>query len=358
MKIITVIGARPQFIKAAVISHAIRQIAATGADIEEYLLHTGQHYDPNMSALFFTQLDLPAPKWHLACGNDISAMKKAITPILESERPDIVIVYGDTNSTLAGAEAAHALTIPVAHIEAGLRSFNNLMPEENNRILTDRIASWRFCPTRTAMTNLQAEGLTEQNYLVGDVMYDAALLFMPDEQEQRELLKRYDLQSKQFVLTTIHRASTAENIPALTAIIQALAQIPMPVLLPLHPHTAKTVNSSPALQQLLAQATNIRVIEPVGYREMLALERNARHIITDSGGMQKEAYFQRTPCITLREQTEWTETVLAGWNHLAGTDTQAILNTLKQPFAQQPIDEYGDGHSAQQILCILCPNAF
>lgn len=358
MKIITVIGARPQFVKAAVVSRAIRKLAHQGVPIQEQLLHTGQHYDYTMSELFFRQLDLPAPRWHLNCGNDMSKMKAAIMPILQTEQPDVVIVYGDTNSTLAGAEAAHAISIPVAHIEAGLRSFNETMPEERNRIATDRIATWLFCPTRTAVENLRREAITQSVYHVGDVMYDAALIFTPEEAKQQAILDQYGLQAKHFALTTIHRASTAENETALTNIIRALSQIPMPVLLPLHPHTAKTVQAIPALQQLLAQATNIRVVEPIGYLEMLALEHQAQLILTDSGGMQKEAYFQRTPCITLREDTEWTETVENGWNRLAGTETQRILDATRQPFRGAAIDEYGDGHCAEKILRILCPNEY
>jgi len=357
MKIITVIGARPQFIKAAVVSQAIRQMAQQGVDIQEKILHSGQHYDYNMSALFFAQLPLPTPEWHLDCGNDIEQMKSAITPILQAEQPDVVIVYGDTNTTLAGAEAADALQIPVAHIEAGLRSFNDSMPEEHNRIITDRIATWRFCPTRTAMDNLRHEGLTAHAYHVGDVMYDATLLFTPDEQTQQQVLDQYGVSSKQFIIATIHRAATAENVTALTHIIHALAQTEMPVLLPLHPHTAHTIAAHPALQQRIHNAPNIRVIEPVGYREMLVLEKQARTIVTDSGGMQKEAYFQATPCITLRDETEWVETVEAGWNRLAGTDTKSILQALRTKAEQRPILDYGDGHSAQEIIRILWQNA-
>ena len=356
MKIITIIGARPQFVKAAVVGVAIQRHAAQGMPIEEQILHTGQHYDYNMSELFFTQLGIPAPAWHLNCGNDTARMQAAITPILREQQPDIVLVYGDTNSTLAGARAAHSLAIPVAHIEAGLRSFNNTMPEEYNRIETDKIATWLFCPTKTAVENLQKEGITEGVYPVGDVMYDAAMLFSPDAEEQQQIIALYAVHPRQFCLATIHRASTAENIPALTTILRAFAQLPLPVLFPLHPHTAKTIKANASLQQLLHEATNIRIIEPVGYVQMLALEQQARWIITDSGGIQKEAYFQRTPCITLRNETEWVETVKAGWNALAGTETERILKAITQPFAQQPIDEYGDGHAAQQIIQILCPN--
>ena len=357
MKIITVIGARPQFIKAAVVSKAIRQTAMQGIDIQEAILHTGQHYDYNMSELFFSQLDIPVPQWHLECGNDIAKMKAAILPVLKAERPDLVLVYGDTNSTLAGAETANELSIPVAHVEAGLRSYNDSMPEEHNRIATDHVSTWLFCPTRMAVENLRRENITKGVYRVGDVMYDAALMFTPDEATQQEILQHYQLPSKQFALATIHRASTADDPEALLHIIRALAQAGMPVLWPLHPHTRKTVDSTPSLQQALREAASIHIIEPVGYIRMLALEQQAKLIITDSGGIQKEAYFQRTPCITLREETEWTETVQAGWNRLAGTETERIIQALSMPFQPKEIDEYGDGHSAAQIIRILCPSA-
>jgi UDP-GlcNAc3NAcA epimerase len=354
MRIITVIGARPQFVKAAVVSRAIRQKALLGADIQESILHTGQHYDYNMSDLFFSQLDIPAPEWHLDCGNDTVKMKAAILPILRAGKPDIVLVYGDTYSTLAGAEAAHELAIPVAHIEAGLRSFNDAMPEEYNRIATDRIASWLFCPTTTAVENLRREGISRGVYHTGDVMYDAALAFTPDEAAQRQIILSYGLEPKTFALTTVHRASTAENTEALTSIIAALAQVGMPVLWPVHPHTRKTIERTRSLQQALRKAPMIQLIEPVGYTAMLALERQARLIITDSGGIQKEAFFQHTPCVTLRDESEWVETLKAGWNRLAGTDTERILQAVRMPFEPQPIDEYGSGHSAEQIIDILC----
>lgn len=356
MKIITIIGARPQFIKAAVVSNAIEKMAKSGVDIQEAILHTGQHYDANMSDLFFRQLNIPSPKYHLNCGNNIEEMKSSIRPILETDKPDIVIVYGDTNSTLAGAETAHSLHIPVAHIEAGLRSFNDSMPEEKNRILTDRISAWLFCPTQTAVDNLHNEGYTNGIYWVGDVMYDAALHFTPNESLQADILSHYGLESKQFILATMHRASTADNVEAIAHILQAFKQIGIPILLPLHPHTAKTIKAHSSLQQLIQEAKNLRIIEPVGYIETLTLERHAKFIMTDSGGMQKEAYFQHTPCITLRDETEWIETVDAGWNRLAGTDTERIRKAVELPFAKQPITDFGDGRSAQQIIQILCPN--
>lgn len=353
MKIITVIGARPQFIKAAVVSNAIEKMAKRDVDIQEAILHTGQHYDANMSDLFFRQLNIPSPKYHLNCGNNIEEMKSSIRPILETEKPDIVIVYGDTYSTLAGAETAHSLHIPVAHIEAGLRSFNDSMPEEKNRILTDRISTWLFCPTQTAVDNLHNEGYTNGIYWVGDVMYDAALHFTPNESLQADILLHYGLESKQFILATMHRASTADNVEAIAHILQAFKQIGLPILLPLHPHTAKTIKAHSSLQQLIQEAKNIRIIEPVGYIETLALERHAKYIMTDSGGMQKEAYFQRTPCITLREETEWIETIKSGWNRLAGTKTEDILRALNTPFEQELILEYGDGNAAEKIINIL-----
>lgn len=353
MKIITIIGARPQFIKAAVVSNAIEKMAKRGVDIQEAILHTGQHYDANMSELFFRQLNIPSPKYHLNCGNNIEEMKSSIRPILETEKPDIVIVYGDTYSTLAGAETAHSLHIPVAHIEAGLRSFNDSMPEERNRILTDCISTWLFCPTQTAVDNLHNEGYTNGIYWVGDVMYDAALHFTPNESLQADILSHYGLESKQFILATMHRASTADNVEAIAHILQAFKQTGLPTLLPLHPHTAKTIKAHSSLQQLIQEAKNIHIIEPVGYIETLTLERHAKFIMTDSGGMQKEAYFQRTPCITLREETEWIETIKSGWNRLAGTKTEDILRALNTPFEQELILEYGDGNAAEKIINIL-----
>jgi UDP-GlcNAc3NAcA epimerase len=358
MKIITIIGARPQFIKATVVSRAIIAMAKGGVEIEEKILHTGQHYDSNMSELFFRQLDIPTPCWNLACGNNFEQMKASILPILQAEKPDIVLVYGDTTSTLAGAQAAHSLSIPIAHIEAGLRSFNMSMPEEYNRIQTDRLSTWLFCPTHTAVENLHREGITTNVFHTGDVMYDAALTFIPDHQTQADILSHYAVRSKQFAIATIHRAATAENVPALRDIIQAFKQIELPILLHLHPHTAKTIEADSSLQDLIISAPNVHIIAPIGYIEMLVLERHASHIFTDSGGMQKEAYFQGTPCITLRDETEWTETVNAGWNRLVGTNTQRIIDAFRIPFAGEIFDEYGNGNSAQQIIHLLCQKKY
>lgn len=358
MKIITIIGARPQFIKATVVSRAIQVMADRGVEIEEKILHTGQHYDSNMSELFFRQLDIPMPCWNLACGNNFEQMKASILPILQAEEPNIVLVYGDTTSTLAGAQAAHLLNIPIAHIEAGLRSFNTSMPEEYNRIQTDRLSTWLFCPTHTAVENLHREGITTNVFYTGDVMYDAALTFTPDQKTQADILAQHTVVSKQFAIATIHRAATAENVPALRDIIQAFKQIELPILLPLHPHTAKTIEADSSLQDLIISAPNVHIIAPIGYIEMLVLERHARYIFTDSGGMQKEAYFQQTPCITLRDETEWLETVHAGWNRLVGTNTQQIIDASRLPFFGKTIDEYGDGHSAEHIVQLLCQKEY
>lgn len=341
MNIITIVGARPQFIKAAAVMHVYAQ---------NRLLHTGQHYDYNMSEAFFNELHLPAPQWNLDCRNNDPDMTTKIQAILQAEKPDVVIVFGDTYSTLCGARAAKLAGINVAHIEAGLRSFNDSMPEEYNRIETDKIAQYLFCPTHTAVKNLQAEGITNNVFLVGDVMYDAALRFTPNEEEQAQILNSLHITAKQYYLATIHRADTADSPAKIESIFRALQALDKDVIVPLHPHTAKTIAENTTLQDLLKASPSIRIIDPVGYRQMLSLEKNALVILTDSGGVQKEAYFQRTPCVTLRNETEWTETVNAGWNRLAGTDTDRIIKACTTPFNGSEIAEYGDGKAAERII--------
>lgn len=347
MKSIVVVGARPQFIKAAAIMRESRQ---------SRILHTGQHYDYNMSGQFFNELGLPAPEWNIDCRNNDPAMLPKIRTILEAEQPDVVIVFGDTFSTLAGAQAACQAGIDVAHIEAGLRSFNPSMPEEYNRIETDKISRYLFCPTHTAVENLKAEGILSNVYLVGDVMYDAALTFTPQAEEEKQILDCFQLAAKQYYLATIHRADTADSADKLKAIFDALRALDKETIIPLHPHTAKTIAANTHLQALLASSTQLHIIPPVGYRQMLTLEKNARIILTDSGGVQKEAYFQRTPCVTLRNETEWTETIAAGWNRLAGTSTASIIEACSQPFNGKPITEYGEGNAARQIIETLVRN--
>ncbi|MDR3260756.1 MAG: UDP-N-acetylglucosamine 2-epimerase (non-hydrolyzing) [Tannerella sp.] len=361
MKIITIIGARPQCIKAAMLSRAIINHNRFGdTPIEEKILHTGQHYDENMNRVFFEQLEIPQPAWQLQCGRGSHAKMTAqmlveIEKILLEDRPDQVLVYGDTNSTLAGALAAAKLHIPVIHVEAGLRSFNKQMPEEINRILTDHLSGHLFCPTFAAVRNLQNEGIREGVFHVGDVMYDAAITFGQIAGQTSSVLSSLQLAAGKFYLCTVHRAENTDHQERLTRIIRALVEIAgpdSPVVLPLHPRT-KTYLEKYQLYTLLAMNRYVRLIEPVDYLDMVMLEKHATAILTDSGGVQKEAYFHRTPCVTLRDETEWVETVAAGWNQLAGYRTENILDCMKNKPVQTDIREYGDGNAAGKIIDIL-----
>ena len=358
MRILTIIGARPQFIKAAAVSRAINaHNKSGGCRIDELILHTGQHYDHNMSQIFFDDLEIPKPAWQLNCSAMMpEPMSEEIITTVKGEKFDCVLLYGDTYSTLAGALAAENLQIPVAHIEAGLRSFNNAMPEEHNRIETDRRAEWLFCPTRTAVENLANEGRTRNVHLVGDVMYDAALMFAGIASRKSDILTQLNLRDKGFYLATIHRAENT-NIEKLTEIFSALSDIATtetPIVLPLHPRTRNVIDSDACLKAQAFGNTAIKIIEPANYLDMIMLEKSAKLILTDSGGIQKEAYFHQTPCVTLREETEWVETVTAGWNKIVGTDAEKIKSAINSPFAKQPISDYGSGDSAQKIIEILC----
>ncbi len=360
MRLITIIGARPQFVKAAMVSHAIQvHNAHSSLQIEERILHTGQHYDYNMSRIFFDELHIPAPVWHLGCGNNVEEMKQAIVPIIRGNA-DYILVYGDTNSTLAGALATEVCRIPLIHIEAGLRSHNRLMVEEYNRIETDKRSQILFCPTHTAVANLHTEGITQNIYQVGDVMYDAALTFGAIADKQSSILSDLTLADKQYLLATVHRAENTNSAATLSAIFSALEQLPMPVVLPLHPRTKHVIESDATLSAFVDGTKNIHVIEPVSYINMVMLEKHAFRILTDSGGVQKEACFHHVPCITLRNETEWVETLQAHWNILAGTTIQGILNAYKTSLTltRTPITEYGNGHSAETIIDILCPNEY
>jgi UDP-GlcNAc3NAcA epimerase len=362
IKIITIIGARPQFIKAAMISKAVAEHNSKmqNIDIEEKIIHTGQHYDENMSDLFFNQLSIPKPAWNLNCGSGSHAEMTAFIlteteRILLAERPDYVLVYGDTNSTLAGALAAAKLNIPVIHVEAGLRSFNRRMPEEINRILTDHVAELLFCPTRTAIENLKNEGITNGVHKVGDVMYDAAVQFGRIAEKQSHIINDLDLNPKNFYLCTVHRAENTDSQAKLTSILLALANAATkdcPVILPLHPRTRQVIEKY-ELTNILSSNPNLRTVPPLGFLDMIVLEKNARAILTDSGGVQKEAYFHRTPCVTLREETEWVETVRCGWNQLVGADTDKILQCLKNSPIRTETDEYGNGDAAREIVEII-----
>jgi UDP-GlcNAc3NAcA epimerase len=338
MKIITIVGARPQFVKAAMVSRAIiNHNRSNHAHMEELILHTGQHYDDNMNAVFFEKLAIPRPAWHLDCGGGSHAEMTArmlieIEKVLQANRPDYVLVYGDTNSTLAGALAAAKLHIPVVHVEAGLRSFNRMMPEEINRVLTDHIAEYLFCPTFAAVDNLMKEGITTGVVHSGDVMYDAALTFGRIAEQTSVMLASLQLVSKQFYLCTVHRAENTDNRERLSQILQALNEIARPdcpVILPLHPRTKKAITD----RQIQSNEA-LRLIEPVDYLDMVMLEKHAKTILTDSGGIQKEAYFHRTPCITLRDETEWVETITSGWNQLAGCRSENILRCLENNIQQ------------------------
>jgi len=359
MKILTVVGARPQFIKAAAVSRVLRQ------KHKEILVHTGQHYDANMSDIFFNELEIPRPNFNLGIGSGTHGRQTGemiikIEEILISERPDTVLIYGDTNSTLAGALAASKLLIPVMHVEAGLRSYNRVMPEEQNRVLTDHLASWLFCPTDTAVFNLKKEGITQNVYNVGDVMCDALEFYKGLSQkkynktlgESLEYIIKNDITLKdKWYLATIHRAENTDGEQNLSQILAAFEQLDAPVIFPVHPRTKGLI------KQLDAQNgyQNIHFVEPVGYLYMLYLMSNAIKVVTDSGGLQKEAYLLGIPCVTVREQTEWVETLHGGWNVLADAKTDDILQKVLHVRADTAMraDYYGDGHAAQRICEIV-----
>lgn len=350
-RLLTIIGARPQFVKAAAVSRALRDIAM---NLKEEIVHTGQHHDQNMSAIFFEELGIPAPAVNLGIhggghGEMTGRMLEALEKEIVARHPAMVLVYGDTNSTLAGALAAAKLHIPVSHVEAGLRSFDRRMPEEVNRVLTDHISSFLFAPTNAAMENLEREGLAALSHHVGDVMYDVALSFSEVARKRSTLLGQHSLTPKSYALATVHRAENTDDRTTLAGIIDGLERIAEScrVVLPLHPRTRGR------LRELGLTVMGIEVIDPVSYLDMISLEKNARVILTDSGGIQKEAYFHGVPCVTLREETEWVETVAAGWNQLAGTDAERILHAFQSATPGRPIDEYGGGTAARRIATFL-----
>ena len=362
MKIVTVVGARPQFIKAAAVSRVMRSDYV--GKIDEVLVHTGQHYDDNMSNVFFEELDIPSPKYNLKIsggqhGAMTGRMLEAIERVLLQEKPDWLLIYGDTNSTLAGALAAAKLHIPVAHVEAGLRSFNMRMPEEVNRILADRVSSLLFCPTETAVSNLKTEGVSRGVHNVGDVMYDAALFYRDRAQQQSKVLQTLGLAAGGFALATCHRAENTDDPKRLGAILSALAEIAalLPVVVPLHPRTRKLIGDY-GLGHLLAKLT---VTDPLPFLDMVALEQASRVILTDSGGVQKEAFFYGVPCITMRNETEWVETLDFGWNQLVGSSTQSILSAVNEIMQSPPrgacAKPYGTGRAASDILACLAQSA-
>jgi UDP-GlcNAc3NAcA epimerase len=348
MRALALVGARPQFIKAAPVSRALRRVA------REVLVHTGQHYDYGMSAVFFEELGIPEPDYDLGVGSgshgwQTGQMLIHIEAVLLAEQPDVVLVYGDTNSTLAGALAAVKLHIPVAHVEAGLRSFNRSMPEEHNRVLVDHVSDLLFCPTQTAVEHLAREGITRGVHLVGDVMADALLHNRGLAQKRTGLLAELGVAPGSYYLATIHRPANTDDPAILQQVLRALDSLDAPVILPVHPRTRRAMQAAGIEPQ-----GAIRVIAPVGYLDMLVLEEHARAILTDSGGMQKEAYLLGVPCITLRPETEWVETVEAGWNVIVNADPARIVWAAREfrPTGEPPA-VFGEGRAAERMVDLL-----
>ncbi len=341
--VLSIVGARPQFIKAAALSPALRK------HFREVLLHTGQHYDYEMSQAFFGELALPKPDVNLGVGSGTHAeqtglMMVGIEQAAWKVKPDLVLVYGDTNSTLAGALVASQLHIPLGHVEAGLRSYNPAMPEETNRLVADRLSALLFCPTETARRNLSREGLRKGVFLTGDVMYDLLLSSLP---KARKIgLKKWGVSRQGYFLATVHRAGNADDPGRLASLLAGFGRLPEPVVFPAHPRTRKALGRLPKSRM----ADQVRLIPPVGYLEMLALEAGARAVLTDSGGVQKEAYWLGVPCVTLRDETEWTETLAGGWNVLAGADPRKIERAACRPRPRGAMRKaFGDGRAAQKI---------
>lgn len=360
MKVLTVVGARPQFIKAAVVSRALPAFNASrhrDRRIQEVMVHTGQHYDDNMSAVFFQELNMPEPAHHLGVGSgphgeQTARMLERLEPVLERERPDLVLVYGDTNSTLAGSLAASKLRISVAHVEAGLRSYNRAMPEEINRVVTDHLSALLFCPTDRAVKNLSCEGIVTGVHRVGDVMYDSLLYNLARADRRASVLAELGLRPGQYGLATIHRAETTDRPETVMGILSALGRLGLPIVVPLHPRTRAVLDAAGGARV----PDSVRLTPPVSYHEMLMLERHARLILTDSGGVQKEAFLLGVPCVTLRNETEWVETVEAGWNRVAGTapeDVEAAARLALEEVRPERGQPYGDGHAAEAILQVI-----
>jgi len=366
MKIVTIIGARPQFIKAATVSRCFRDLLGEGCEIEEILVHTGQHYDANMSEVFFDEMEIPRPHYHLGIGGCAQGamtgrMLEKIEEVLQQEKPDWVLIYGDTNSTLAGALAAVKMHIPVAHVEAGLRSFNRLMPEEINRILADQCSEVLFTPTAHATKQLHQENIGyDKIHEVGDVMYDAALYYRDKALQTSQILKELEIRPKEYVLATIHRAENTDDELRLREIFEGLVLIAekIPVVLPLHPRTKSTLERLNLLNHFQEK---LELIDPVGYFDMIALENGAKVILTDSGGVQKEAYFFHVPCVTLRRETEWIELIEHGFNALVSLEREAIYAAYGQASQSNPdwsISLYGSGRASELIATTLieCQN--
>jgi UDP-N-acetylglucosamine 2-epimerase (non-hydrolysing) len=352
LRILSVVGARPQFIKASPVTRALR------AKFDEVLVHTGQHYDAEMSDVFFEEMGIPRPDFSLGVGSgshaaQTGAIMERLEEVLVRERPGLVLVYGDTNSTLAGALTAAKLNLPLAHVEAGLRSFDVAMPEEVNRLVADRVSTLLFAPTPTAVRNLAAEGIEDGVHLVGDVMVDALMEHSDKVERRSSLMDQLGLAPRQFVVATVHRAGNTDDPENLSRIVDILTSSPFRVVFPVHPRTKEALKMH-GLEARLASAAQVLLAPPLGYLDMLQLEKNARAVLTDSGGMQKEAYILGTPCITLRNETEWVETVEDGWNLLVGTEVSKALDALANFVpASARTDRFGAGDASSRIVTVL-----
>ena len=352
MKIVSIVGARPQFIKAVLVSRELRK------GHEEVLVHTGQHYDVELSKIFFDELGIPKPNYNLEVGSDTHAgqtgkMMISIEDTLVAEKPDLVLVYGDTNSTLAGALAAVKLHIPVAHVEAGPRLFDKSIPEEINRVLTDHVSSFLFAPTQTTVDNLRREGISNGVYLTGDVMLDSFLQFSEIANRSSKVLHELGLGKGEYLLATVHRARNTEVEENLKNIVTAFCGIDEKIVFPVHPRTVKYLRQYRLYSQL-KNASNMILVSPVGYLDSIVLTQNAKKVLTDSGGLQKEAYFSRVPCITLYEATGWPETVEDGWNTLVTSSTEKIIEAIRhfEPRGKQR-KVFGDGKATERIVDII-----
>ena len=351
MRVVTVIGNRPQFVKAAAVSRLLR------AEHDELLVHTGQHYDDELSTIFVSELGVPRPERELGLGTGTNTeqtarMLGALGPLLAQERPDAVLVYGDTNSTLAGGLAAAQARVPVAHVEAGMRSFDRAMPEELNRVLTDHLSDLLLCPSPTAVANLEHEHAAGRVELVGDVMVDVALLFQPRARQDDGPLRSAGVRPGEYVLVTAHRAGNVDDPQRLARLVEVLLAVPSDVVLPLHPRTRARLEGAGLLGRLKS-AEHVKLLPPLGYLAFTALLCRARAVLTDSGGVQKEAYLAGVACVTLRDTTEWVETVDAGWNVLVDLDTDAALAALRRPVPEARPELYGDGRAGERVVASL-----
>jgi UDP-GlcNAc3NAcA epimerase len=349
VRLLTIVGNRPQFVKAAAVSRRLRELH------QEVLVHSGQHYDDELSAVFFRELDLPAPDRELGVGSgtsgeQVAGIMHALEPIARDVDPDLVLVYGDTNTTLAGALGAARQELPLAHVESGMRSFDMDMPEERNRLLADHLSELLLCSTDTAVSNLAAESATGTVRLVGDVMADVVLLMAPIAERRSDVLERLRLEPASYLLVTVHRAGNVDDPQTLSRVVELLEALPLPAVFPVHPRTHARLQQAGLLQRLESH-DGLRLVRPLGYLDFLSLLRNATAVLTDSGGVQKEAYLLEVPCLTLRRETEWVETLALGWNRLVGLDVERVLmalGDLRRP-AEHP-QLYGGGRAGERVV--------